>query len=1025
MGGGLGYSRRALHGIFHAAGTVEDAYLLRKTADGMAGVLAPKTTGTAALDEATATLPLDVFVLFSSVAAVTGNIGQSDYAYANGLLDGFAAHRAARAAAGERHGRTLSVQWPLWDVPGMTIPEPVRQVVEDHVGMVPLPAGPGLGALRRLLGPGGPDVVSVFHGRAGAWRQHLEGLGLLPAPEPEAASGTVPSADGDGELLGLVCGTVAETLGLGRSAVGPGTSLEALGLDSVMIRTLAAKLSTRIAPVGPEMLYGLRDLAELAAHLGRLTPSRPAPDSTSATPVPAPTERHAPPVRPAPAGPSANGDADPDDDVFAVVGVGGRYPGAEDLDAFWDNLLIGKDTVGDLPADRWGDSGGVVAQGHFLDRVDAFDPAFFGLSAHEAAYADPQERLFLEVAWEALEDAGLTGSRLDALTAADGETRSVGVFAGITSADYPLLGAERWAAGQRDMPSGHHWSPPNRLSYLLDLRGPSQPVDTACSSSLVALHLAVEALRRGECAAALAGGVNLYLHPSRFRMLRRSGFLAEDGRCRSFGAGGTGFGPGEGAGALVVKRLSRALADGDTVHALIRATAVAHGGRTNGFTAPSPRAQARVLRQALRRGGVDPATVNVVEAHGTGTELGDPVEVAALNETYGQGAAAEVPCSLGSVKSAIGHGESAAGIAAVTKVLLQLRHGTLAPTLHADPSNPGLDLAGSRFRLQHEAAPWPRLRDASGRELPRRAGVSSFGAGGVNAHAILEEYRPGGPGATEPAGPPDARQLVLVSAPTPAHLTAFAGRLAEWLTGPGRDAPLPAVARTLRTGRATGPARLAAVVTGTGELASVLRRFADGDAASGLRAGTAEAGRDQAPETDDLLDALWRAGRLEQLADLWVTGWQVDRHAPDTGTAAVVPLPATPFLRTRHWLPEDDGTGGAAPAAGPAARIPAPVPAPSPAPAPVVEPTAAPGQAAVPGDERLRRLVAFIGELAAGPGGAVDTGRTLVELGVDSIGAMNLRFEITERFGETLPLQQLSESTVDELVAHLSAAPAL
>ncbi|MFK4023371.1 SDR family NAD(P)-dependent oxidoreductase [Streptomyces albogriseolus] len=1029
----------ALHGVFHAAGTVEDAYLLRKTADGMAGVLAPKITGAAALDEATAALPLDAFVLFSSVAAVTGNMGQSDYAYANGVLDGFAAHRAARAAAGERHGRTLSVQWPLWDVPGMTIPEPVRQVVEERVGMVPLPAGPGLAALWRLLGPGGPDVVSVFHGRADAWRQHLEGLGLLPARDPEAVTGAataaVASADGDAGLLGLVCRTVAETLGHDPSAVGPGTSLEALGLDSVMIRTLAARLSTRIAPIGPEMLYGLRDLAELAAHLGRLTPSRPAPDADDA-PAATSTEHDARPARPAPsapaatpAGPAAPADPDPGDDVFAVVGVSGRYPGADGLDAFWDNLLVGKDTVGDLPADRWGDSGGVVAKGHFLDRVDAFDPAFFGLSAHEAAYVDPQERLFLEVAWEALEDAGLTGSRLDALTAADGEARSVGVFAGITSADYPLLGAERWAAGQRDMPSGHHWSGPNRLSYLLDLRGPSQPVDTACSSSLVALHLAVESLRRGECAAALAGGVNLYLHPSRFRMLRRSGFLAEDGRCRSFGAGGAGFGPGEGAGALVVKRFSRALADGDTVHALIRATAVAHGGRTNGFTAPSPRAQARVLRQALRRGGVDPATVTVVEAHGTGTELGDPVEVAALNETYGQGAAAGVPCSLGSVKSAIGHGESAAGVAAVTKVLLQLRHGTLAPTLHAEPRNPGLDLAGSRFRLQHEAAPWPRLRDAAGRELPRRAGVSSFGAGGVNAHVILEEYRPGGSGAAEPAGRTDGRQLVLLSAPTPGHLTAFAGRLAEWLTGPGRDAPLPAVARTLRTGRATGPARLAAVVAGTDELAAVLARFAGGSTASGLRAGTAEAGREQAPETDDLLDTLWRAGRLEQLADLWVTGWRVDRHAPDTGTAAVVPLPATPFLRTRHWLPEHDEAGGAAaPAAAPAARTPEPVtaPGPAPSPAPVVEP-AAPGQAATPGDERVRRLVEFIGELAAGPGagGAVDTGHTLVELGVDSIGAMNLRFEITERFGETLPLQQLSESTVDELVAHLSALPAL
>ncbi|MGX1508443.1 UNVERIFIED_CONTAM: acyl transferase domain-containing protein/acyl carrier protein [Streptomyces graminofaciens] len=1078
-----------LTGVFHAAGVVRDAYLLRKNSDDVAAVLAPKTTGTTALDEATAALRLDVFVLFSSVAAVSGNIGQSDYAYANGRLDAFAEHRAALVAAGQRHGRTLSVQWPLWDVPGMTIPEPVRRVVEEHVGMVPLPAALGARALERLLSAKGPQVVSLFHGRTEAWHRHLQNLHLLPTPAPAPVSAPEPNAGPepvaapragaatpDGDLVGLVARTVAETLGHAAGTIGPRTSLEALGLDSVMIRTLASKLSARIAPIGPDALFGVRDVHELAGHLARSLPAAPSTPTPTPTPTPVPAPAPTPVPAPVPAvasTPAAGTGREPArepaaapagrtaaQEAFAVVGLAGRYPGADGPDAFWENLLVGKDTVGDLPTDRWADSGGVRAKGHFLDRVDAFDAAFFGLSAHEAAFTDPQERLFLEVAWEAMEDAGLTGTRLDALTAPDGEPRSVGVFAGITSADYPLLGAERWAAGERDMPSGHYWSLPNRLSYLLDLRGPSQPVDTACSSSLVALHQAVEALRQGECEAALVGGVNLYLHPSRFRMLARSGFLAEDGLCRSFGAGGAGFGPGEGAGAVVLKRLSRALADGDTVYALVRGTAVAHGGRTNGFTAPSPRAQARVLREALRRSGTDPATVNVIEAHGTGTELGDPVELTALNDTYGRGAAAGVPCSIGSVKSAVGHGESAAGITALTKVLLQLRHKTLAPTLHAEPVNPRLRLQDTRFTLQHEAGPWPRLRDEDGRELPRRAGISSFGAGGVNAHVIVEEYEPPAPTPADDGAP----QLVLLSAPSGEHLTATARRLAAHLTGPAAATSLAAIARTLRTGRAAREHRLAVVATDTAELAAALARFTDGTpgtpGAGTVRTGTVARDRAaQAPETDELVATLWRAGSLEQLAELWVTGWEIDpTTAPDgdTGTPGVVPLPPSAFLRTRRWLPGPDTAPAPAPTPAPAPDVTAappaaPTPAPAldvPAPAPQVAPTApapdtapapagaghvavtsaavtsaAAASAAVPGDPRLPALAALVGELAAGPGaeGPIDHARTLVELGVDSLGLMNLRFEITERFGHTLPLQLLSEFSVDELLAHLSA----
>ncbi|MFF5781753.1 SDR family NAD(P)-dependent oxidoreductase [Streptomyces virginiae] len=1065
----------ALHGVFHAAGVVRDGYLVRKDPRDVADVLAPKILGARALDEATAALPLDAFVLFSSVAAVTGNLGQSDYAFANGFLDGFATRRAGQVARGERHGRTLSVQWPLWDVPGMSIPEPVLEVVAQHTGMAPLPAAVGLAALERLLAADGPEVVSLFHGDAATWRAHLAALHLerpaaagqvtaaapaAPAPSdtPVLASADPAAAD-DGrraELADRVSRTVADTIGRPAGSIGGHTSLESMGLDSVMIRTLASRLSAEVAPVGPEMLFGLRDLDELVDHLVAARPVPvaepatpavpPAPAATAATvfaPV-APADPAVVPAAPAalpvpaaaPASASRTLPAPSADDRFAIIGISGRYPQAPDLDAFWQNLLNGKDTASDLPTDRWPDAAGVNARGHFLEGVDAFDPTFFGLSAHDGTLLDPQERLFLEVAWEALEDAGYTGSRLHDLVAPDGERRSVGVFAGITSSDYKLLGAERWAAGHREMPSGHYWSLPNRLSYLLDLRGPSQPVDTACSSSLVALHLALDALRRGECAAALVGGVNLYVHPSRFRMLRRSGFLAEDGLCRSFGAGGAGFGPGEGGGAVVVKPLAVALADGDTVHAVVRGSAVAHGGRTNGFTAPSPWAQARVLRAALRNSGTDPETVNVIEAHGTGTELGDPVELAGLQDAYGSG---RVPCSLGSVKSAVGHGESAAGIAALTKVVLQLRHGELVPTLHADPVNPGLRLEDTRFVLQHTPGRWERLTGADGSPLPRRAGISSFGAGGVNAHVIVEEYLPephGRAAAAEPGRP----ELVLLSAPTREHLAATADRLARRLEGPEAPADLRAVAYSLRTGRSAMDCRLAVVATDTAGLAAALGAFARsadaGEGESAVRYADLRDGRrahrdlDTVPETTAFLADLWRNRRLHQLGELWLSGLDIERAAPREPGTRLVPLPTSAFLRRRLWI-TDPVTADTTPTPDPlptADPLPVPLSAPAPAPAPRPAPTTAPAPAAAPAaaparsgeavTEQLSRLVAgFVPDAA----GSVDPDRTLLEHGIDSINLMNLRFEITERFGRTLPLQLLSESTVPVLAAHLSA----
>ncbi len=497
-------------------------------------------------------------------------------------------------------------------------------------------------------------------------------------------------------------------------------------------------------------------------------PSRPAPHpNVSAAPRPADEPRHT-------------------SRDIAVIGLAGRYPGARDVDELWRNLAAGRDCVGEVPQERWpqrdfydperNTPGRSVSKwGGFLDDADHFDPHFFQITPREAEGMDPQERLFLETVWHTMEDAGCTREGL-----ADSR---VGVFAGVMFNQYQMLGLE---APERlpVLPGSFSSSVANRVSYFFDFTGPSLAVDTMCSSSLVALHLACQSLLAGECELAFAGGVNVAAHPYKYLYLSQAGFLSSDGRCRSFGSGGDGYVPGEGVGAVLLKPLERALADGDPVHGVVKGSAVNHGGRSGGFFVPRPDAQTGLLRSALERSGVDPATIGYLEAHGTGTALGDPIEMAALERVFGARGAGREPVPIGSVKSNLGHLEPAAGIAGLTKVLLQMRHRTLAPSLHAEEVNPAVDWDAAPFRVQRTTAPWARSVAREGRPIPRRSGVSAFGAGGANGHVVLEEA-PETP-AYEEAGAP---QLVVLSAKKEENLRQLAERYVEFLDA--RRSPVP------------------------------------------------------------------------------------------------------------------------------------------------------------------------------------------------------------------------------------------
>ena len=476
-------------------------------------------------------------------------------------------------------------------------------------------------------------------------------------------------------------------------------------------------------------------------------------------------------------------------DDIAIIGVNGRYPAARNLKEYWENLVKRMDCIIEIPLDRWDkdkyydtdrskEGKSYSKWGGFLNDIDKFDPLIFNISPKDAESIDPQERLFLETVWATLEDAGYSRDyfKNNAL-----HRNEVGVFVGIMWGNYQLFGVEEFLKGNKiNPPNSHFWAIPNRVSHFFNFQGPSLAIDTACSSSLTAVHMACESIKREECTMAIAGGVNLSLHPIKYIMTTSGQLLSSDGKCRSFGEGGDGYVPGEGVGAVLLKPLEAAIADRDNIYALIKGTSINHGGKTRGFTTPNPQAQARAISKAFEMAKVDPRTVSYVEASATGTLLGDPIEIRSLSMVFDQHSTEKQYCAIGSVKSNIGHLESAAGIAGLTKVLLQMKHKHLVPSIHSESLNPNINFKDSPFYIQKKLEEWkqPVIKENGGeRTYPRRAGLSSFGAGGSNAHIIMEEYEiPKQELTLENQRP----QIIVLSAKNEERLNAYAGEMVSF-----------------------------------------------------------------------------------------------------------------------------------------------------------------------------------------------------------------------------------------------------
>ena len=594
---------------------------------------------------------------------------------------------------------------------------------------------------------------------------------------------------------------IARVVGADPSAIDLRAPFDSHGLsslDAVMLSGDLERLLGRDLP--PTLVYEHPSIEALSRYLGGS--SEPAPDDAIAS-------RHAAP-----------GAAEP----IAIIGLSCRFPGADDPAAFWRLLEDGVDMIHEVPADRW-DAAALydpditvpgkasTRWGGFLERVDRFEPFFFGISPGEAERMDPQQRLLMELAYEAFEDAGCTMSSLTGSATA--------VMVGISVNEYGLLHHTR-----RDLLNGHSGTgaalsiAANRISYFFDLHGPSMAVDTACSSSLMAVHLACQGLRAGECRLAIAGGVNLVLSPAHSIAFTKAGLLAPDGRCKPFDATANGYVRGEGGGLVVLKPLDRAIADGDRIYAVIRGSAVRQDGRTNGLMAPNGVAQEAVLRAAYADAGVTPGHIQYVEAHGTGTLLGDSMEARALGTVLSTGRL-NGPCALGSVKSNLGHLEAAAGAAGLIKVALALTHRALPPSLHFTTPNPHVSFEALGLRVQRELTPWPAHAGAA------LAAVSSFGFGGTNVHMVLEQAPQVLPSAT--AADAGGAHLVPLSAHTPDALREVARRLRDHVVTADADTTLVGIAATAALRRTHLDCRLAVIARSREELVERLDGFLRGD----------------------------------------------------------------------------------------------------------------------------------------------------------------------------------------------------
>ncbi len=963
-----------INGIIHCAGLLNDNLLIKKTYADIREVLLPKVDGTICLDEVTADETLDFFLLFSSVSSL-GNRGQSDYAYANSFLNTFAALREQKRMENERHGKTMSICWPMWENGGMSMSLEALKFLNTAKGIHPITSTVGFKVIEKGLLIDNSHIF-VYYG-------DIEKIKRSNQVEPkeienERAIPVSQKVKMDGKRVfdhvkNFLVSTASSLLKIKNMDID--RDLEQYGFDSISHTELTNKVNDEYdIDLMPTVFFELTQptiraltqylcdkYEEKIINIKKLREEKQSmqinnkPINTNNEELKFLKKVSKPKIenlnvqstfnknkigevanysnfndafyndvskdinvsRPANI---VNQKQNDRNDMVAIIGMSGIFPQSENLDEFWDNLVNERTLITEIPENRfdWKQfDDQKVKWGAFMKEVDKFDADFFGISPQEAEVMDPQHRLFLQVAWSTIEDAGYKASDLSGT--------DTGIFVGIGTQDYSeilennLVGHNPYALTGRTP-----FMLVNRLSSMLNLHGPSEPIDTACSSSLVAVHKAAEAIRNGTCNMAIAGGSNVIITPRVHLAFSEAGMLSKTGVCKVFDEEADGTIRGEGIGAILLKSLSDAVADGDHIYGVIRSSGQNHKGKSASLTAPNANSQSDLLISVYEKAQIDPTTISFIEAHSTGTRLGDPIEINGLKKAfntlykkYGIDTM-KAHCAIGSVKANIGHMEAAAGIGAVIKVLLSMKYKTLLSTLNFNKLNPYINLDNSSLYINQKTCSWDVEEG-----IPRRAGVSAFGFGGVNAHVMLEEYLPETYGfkkqstmeadllAQNPA-------VIVLSAKNEERLRAQAQLLLDAIEKDNlRDCDLMNMAYTLQNGREAMDERLGFIVETIEELKDKLTRFIIGNYGfdqSFFRGRVVE-------EENGIISVLTEDQGMEnvirgwtfnndysKLLRLWVKGLKVNwADMYKNMQLQRLSLPTYPFEKNRHWLAVEVG----------------------------------------------------------------------------------------------------------------------
>lgn len=919
---------KSLQGIIWCAGILKDSLIMNKSVIHIEEVLKPKIDAVILFDKVMQDVAVDFWLLFSSVSHL-GNLGQADYAVANSFLNSFASYRSEMVKNNKRHGKTVSINWPFWEHGAMHLPEQ-RLKKQKEKGFFPLPVKNGMQAIELALSQE-YDTELVLYGDSRKIEKFVSGFNIKNEEKENVRDMKNTSYEKQAildEIRKYLKRKAEEIVKVGNIDID--LDLSSYGFDSISNVDFAnqvndhydldimptiffeleeptinafstylltnyyekmkafyntlLKRSENKEDVVEQIYYTEDKISDKATYNEKLEFHKKGNDNFL-------FEEH----------------KENSDNLVAVVGMNGIFPQSDNLHEFWEKLEDGHSLISEIPNERFNwrtfnDSH--MKWGAFLKDVRCFDADYFNMSRQEAVVLDPQHRMFMQVVWNTIEDAGYKPSSLSGT--------DTGIFVGIGTQDYTQIVEDNLTEYNPYTLTGR--SPfmlPNRISSLLNMHGPSEAIDTACSSSLVAIHKAVESVKSGTCTMAIAGGVNLILSPVVYKAFSEAGMLSETGECKVFDENANGTVRGEGVGAILLKRLSNAMKDGDYIYGIIRNSGENHKGKSASLTAPNALAEKELIKRVYQEADIRPDTVNYIEVHSTGTKMGDPVEILGLKGAYDELAneagirLEENTCAISSVKPVIGHLEAASGIASVIKVLLSMQHKKILALPNFEKLNPYISLKNSPFYINKTNATWNRVRD----DIPRRAGISAFGFGGVNAHVIIEEYTENFKHSYYVKG---NRRCICFSGKTIDVIREQAKQLFDWMNREeNRENNLDSISYTLQVGREEFGVRLAFCVTSIDELKEKLESIINGDEVKGSGIFYGKVDREKALSSvlnkSDIIEHLNTSlilnEQLDILLQLWVNGVDINWELLyDNGFPPKISLPPYPFQKKEYWI---------------------------------------------------------------------------------------------------------------------------